>query len=451
VKRWLLAAPALLAAGCASVNPQPSFDATNRRVADQSGLTSVWARTPEQSRELEARLGALLAEPLTAESAAQVALLNNPALQARFEEIGIAQAELAGASAPSGPELEAAAVPPAGGLSEASLTIDVLDVVLIPARRRLGRLELEQVRLNVGDAMLGLAAETRIAFYALQAQLQLADRLALVLEIHRAAAELAERQHAAGNLGDLELENQRAAHQQARVELARARARAREGREILNRSMGLWGPATGWTLAERLPEIPEREASLERLESLALERRLDVAAARVGVDLVGRTLALRKGTRFLPVAVHAGVELDSERGAHRSVGPKLALQLPLFDLGRASIAKLEAQHRQSQRMLEAAAVNARSEVREARDRLVSARDQALFYRDVLLPQRVRILELTLRHYNMMLKGAYELLLARQHQAEAERGYVEAWRDYWMARTELERAVGGRLLAEGEGS
>jgi outer membrane protein TolC len=44
----------------------------------------------------------------------------------------------------------------------------------------------------------------------------------------------------------------------------------------------------------------------------------------------------------------------------------------------------------------------------------------------------------------MLKGPYDLLLAKQNQLAVERSFIEARRDYWMARAELERAVGGDL-------
>jgi cobalt-zinc-cadmium efflux system outer membrane protein len=37
-----------------------------------------------------------------------------------------------------------------------------------------------------------------------------------------------------------------------------------------------------------------------------------------------------------------------------------------------------------------------------------------------------------------------LLLAKEQQQIAERMSLEALRDYWLARTELERALGGRL-------
>ena len=47
----------------------------------------------------------------------------------------------------------------------------------------------------------------------------------------------------------------------------------------------------------------------------------------------------------------------------------------------------------------------------------------------------------------MQKSSYELLAAKEREQIAERGYVEALRDYWIARAELEKAVGGKLSHE----
>jgi cobalt-zinc-cadmium efflux system outer membrane protein len=51
-------------------------------------------------------------------------------------------------------------------------------------------------------------------------------------------------------------------------------------------------------------------------------------------------------------------------------------------------------------------------------------------------------------YNAMLAGVFQLLVAKRDEIDAGRGYIEALRDYWIARCDLERAVGGELaLAE----
>jgi cobalt-zinc-cadmium efflux system outer membrane protein len=125
-------------------------------------------------------------------------------------------------------------------------------------------------------------------------------------------------------------------------------------------------------------------------------------------------------------------------------GPTLDLELPIFNQGQAEIARLTAQYRQAQRELEALAVNVRSEVREARGQLIAARDLTSYIGKRLLPTQQEALNLTLQQYNYMLKGTYDLLVAKQNEVAAERSYIEAWRDYWIARAELERAVGGSL-------
>jgi cobalt-zinc-cadmium efflux system outer membrane protein len=46
----------------------------------------------------------------------------------------------------------------------------------------------------------------------------------------------------------------------------------------------------------------------------------------------------------------------------------------------------------------------------------------------------------------MLVGVYDLLRNRQEQINAARGYISALRDYWVARSDLERALAGPLPA-----
>lgn len=442
-----MTAPTVLLVGCASVNPQPSFEDVQRAVSERTGQRAEWTRSAPESRTIESAVSELLKQELTAERAVQVAILNNPSLQATFEEVGISQADYAHAGLVANPELFGFARFPshgAGTNTELSLVQDVLDLFLTPLRRKLAAAELEQTKLRVANEVLSLASDVKTAYFTLQARQQLVKRLRMVLELTQTAAEFAQRQREAGTIADLQLENQLALFRQSRVDVALAEAEVRTDRERLNRLLGVWGLNTAWRVADELPQIPENEIPLDGLESMAIARRHDIQAARSGVDLVGRALALKRKTRFFPVGIAVGVNTEKEVTSGRVTGPELHLQLPIFDTGKATIARLTAEHRRAQRQLEALAVNARSEVREARDRMLTARDLATYYADVLLPQRARILDLTLRYYNTMFRGAYDLLLAKQAEVEAEKARVEAWRDYWIARAQLERALGGAL-------
>jgi len=432
---------------CASVDATRSFGDVEKVVVQRTGQRPAWARRRDETELAERTLDDLLAGELTVDRATQIAIVNNPSLQATFEEIGISQADLAQARRIENPFFAVSArFAPSISSANTELTViqNVFDLFLQPLRKKVAQVHLEQTKLRVANEVLELAARVKEAYFTLQARQQLVERLRLAVDLTRTSADFARRQGEAGTLSELDLEIQQALYRESRVELAVTEAERRADREHLHRLLGLWGVRTEWRIADSLPDIPREEVSLEGLESLAIRQRQDLQAARFGVELVGRALAVRKKTRWLPVGVHLGIDTEKDIEGERVSGPTLALQLPLFDTGKASIARLEAEHRRAQRQLEAIAVNARSEVREARDRMLAARDLALYYEGILLPQRLRILELTMRHYNAMFTGAYELLLAKQAVVATERAAVESARHYWTSRAELEKALGGAL-------
>jgi cobalt-zinc-cadmium efflux system outer membrane protein len=105
---------------------------------------------------------------------------------------------------------------------------------------------------------------------------------------------------------------------------------------------------------------------------------------------------------------------------------------------------MEAEYRRSQDRVAALAVAIRSETREARERLTAMQQVVQHYTQVLLPLQQTILSETLKSYNGMLTGVYELLLTKQMQVQTTRQYVAANRDFWLAWADLERAAGGSL-------
>ncbi len=89
-------------------------------------------------------------------------------------------------------------------------------------------------------------------------------------------------------------------------------------------------------------------------------------------------------------------------------------------------------------------------MRQARNRLVAARTTIDYYAKTLVPLRERIVALSQEHYNAMLLGVYQLLQAKQNEINTYREYIEVVRDYFIARADLERAIGTRLAAASKG-
>lgn len=447
----LAAAGPLLLAGCASTDPQPAFDDVQRTVATRTtGHHMRWMRAEAERSQIERTVDSLLATNLTARSAVAIAILNNRSLQAEFEEIGISQAELSEASRLANPEFEGLWRVPNSGPgavnAEYGLVQNLFDLLTLPARKQMAARHLEGTKLRIAHQVLALVEEVQAAYYTVQATEQLIERLKIIAEVNEAAADVAQRQHAAGNINDLELQHQQASYAQSRLGLAQAQAQLRADRERLNRLLGLWGAQTAWETAGGLPPMPHHDPGLEDVEAFAIRQRLDLAAARQEVLNLRSALQLQKRIRWIPGA-SLGFNAERELDGAWLLGPSLSLEVPIFDQGQPELAKLAAEYRRAARQWEALAIQIRSEVREARDLLIAARDVAEYHQNVLLPQRMRILRETLLHYNAMQLGNIALLMAKEEEQDEEQATIEALRDYWIARARLEAAVGGGLNAD----
>jgi len=442
--------------GCASVPKEAGFSDVQKLIEQRIGRQVHWNQgTPEDVKVTEV-IQSMLKQELTLDAAVQIALLNNRSLQATYEGLGIAQADVVQAGLLRNPTFGASFRFPdktVGGHrstnTEFSVVQDFLDLLVLPLRKKVASAQFEQAKLRVGNAIMNLAAEVRSAYYALQADEQTLEMRRTVVQATEAAIDIATRQHDAGTLKTLDFANQQGFHDQAKLDMTRTDIQIVVDLERLNRLMGLWGADTTWKLPGRLPELSADEIPLEHLESLAVSRRLDLAAARQETLVVSHALSLTRKYRYFYVF---DVGVDTEHDVADNVnltGPNLTIELPIFDQRQAEIARLEAQLRQSQQRLSSLAIDIRSEIREIRDRLLAARNVVKYYHDVVLPLRKRIVDESQLYYNGMLIGVYELLFAKQNQINAGREYIEALRDYWIARSDLERAVGGRLTVTEE--
>jgi cobalt-zinc-cadmium efflux system outer membrane protein len=394
-----------------------------------------------------ARVHDLASHELTAEVAVHIALMNNQSLQATYEGLSVAQADLVQAGLLQNPVVGVGIAFPVAGSAQTGIGVsvsqDFLSVFLLAARKKVAGAELRATERRVGDAVLRMAHEVEVAFYDLVAAQQVAAMRRTILEAGDTALDLAERQRTAGNISDLDLANEQGLYEQVRTDLVRSDAEVVTSRETLTRLLGLWGADASYRVVEKLPELPDEELALDHLESLAVSRRLDLSAAHEEAQAVSHALAMAKNYRWLgATSIGAGVERAPE--GFTVAGPSVGVELPVFDQKHAVIARLDGQLRAALARETALAVNVRSEVRAAQSRVVATRAVVERYAKVVVPLRQRIVTLTLERYNAMLVGTYQLLQAKQSELTAYREFIEALRDYWTARADLGRATGGVL-------
>jgi cobalt-zinc-cadmium efflux system outer membrane protein len=204
--------------------------------------------------------------------------------------------------------------------------------------------------------------------------------------------------------------------------------------------MGLWGKDTEWQADHRLPEIPAEPMPVEGVERLAITRSLNLMQAKQRLLVRGQQLGLDRSTNWLP-ELDLGLHGERREGPW-ATGPEISFPLPLFDQGQGRIGRALAEVRRAQLDYYALAVEVRAAARASLDRLEGSRDRALYYRDILLPLHERIVNEAQLQYNAMQLGPAQLLRAREQQIETAIAYVDTLRDYWIARGDLARILGG---------
>jgi outer membrane protein TolC len=386
----------------------------------------------------------LLAQPLTADSATRLAILNNARVGAAYEELGIARGSVVDALRVPNPELSAAV-----RFSKEKPEIELMamlglgELLFMPSRADAANAELDATRTEVVALVVSLAFDVRAAFYEYQAALQALELTRTVLRATEASSEAALGMHEAGNVTDLDLATERAFTEEARVATRRADTEAAEARSHLAALLGI-SDRGGWSAAGRLADPPGQELPLDALENRAVQQSLDLMSTQQRAEAASERASAEKVERWVP-GFKAGVSARDE--GHWSVGPAVAVELPLFYQRQGKVDAALGEARRQKALGTASAVNIRNAAHAAATKLTAARENAVRYRDVLLPLRQRVLDETELHYNAMTLGVFQLLAAKRDQITTARTYVELLRDYWLARNEVERMSAGGAVRE----
>src|SRR5438067_5231477 len=96
-----------LVVGCATVPKDAGFGSVQKAVTDRTGHRIRWNRETAADQEAARAVQSLLQQELAVDDAVQITLLNNRTLQATYEELGVAQAELVEAGLLRNPTLTA--------------------------------------------------------------------------------------------------------------------------------------------------------------------------------------------------------------------------------------------------------------------------------------------------------------------------------------------------------
>lgn len=419
------------------------FDPVRAAVLQRTGVEPQWRDGWERPAKVQARVHELLGVPLTADSAALIAVLSSPRLQAVYAALAEAGGRVGTARALPNPQIDVDIVFPVGNGArrvELAAITDVSGLLGLLPRIEAGDAALRAVRRRATALTIDLIASAKMAFYeALAAERRLALRR-VVAETAAASAELARSLHEAGNIPDFELTREEVFEEESQVALQAAEAATAAAREELNAVLGLSGEETGWRIAGALPDAPAAAPKIDDLEVASVTVSLELDASRWEIRAASADIGVARLESVLP-GLGLGVAVHEEEDGW-SAGPALRFALPIFNQGQGRRAGAWARLHRAQQQYTAEAIELRAEARRVGLQLRAAHARALRLQQTILPLREKLLDEAIQQYNAMNLSPFELITLRREHIHAEELYIDALRDYWMASAEAEQLRAG---------
>lgn len=449
-KRLAILGPIVLAlSGCVAFTKDGGMAQVRSRVATDLGKDAIKISSPDEAARAKNRVRSLLAKPLTADSAVQIALLNNRGLQAEYNTLGISEAAYVAASLPPSPTFQVERLIAGGELDiERRVVANVLAMLTLPTRRDIGKTQFEAARYRAIDATFRLAADTRRAYYRTVAARQATGLLQKARLSAEAAGDLSRKLGETGAATKLDQARSASFYAEVSNRLAEARLQAGTEREALSRLLGLWGNEIDYKLPSGLPTTPGKLPPTTQIEAQAVRQRVDLIATRLDLDATARELGLMQATRYVSLLDLTGLanySRTTDEGVKKRDYPRgfeLEIQIPLFDLGETGVTRSRETYMQAVNRLVDKAVTVRSEARAAYLTYRGRHDIWRQYQSRLLPLRKTINEQAVLEYSGMLIDVFDLLTTTRESLDISVAAIGAQRDFLIAGVDFQTSLIG---------
>jgi outer membrane protein TolC len=436
----------LALSGCATFSPDGGMTVVANVAGETIQKDVVAIHSDEEAEWAHSAVQRLLRRPLTADAAVQISLLNNKGLQASYNELALAEADMVRESLPPNPTFSIFRI--AGGAAleaERQVVGNILALSTLPFRSEIARQRFQQAQLRAAQETLRLAADVRRTYFRAVAANELVGLLTDAKATAESTAQLASKLGQTGALNKLDQAREQVFYAETTADLATLRQDAASSRERLIRLLGLWDGDLGFRLPQKLPALPSRPLSLPRIEVDAVEHRIDLQIARIELDALAKSLNLTEATRFVTLLDVAGVDRktrDPNGTTFNERGFDVQFQIPIFDGGEVRVRQAAETYNQAFNRLTEKAVNVRSEARDAFRVYRSTYDIAGHYQREVLPLRKIISDEMQLRFGSMQVDVFALLTEARQRNAGLRAAIEAKREFWLAQSELKTAVNG---------
>lgn len=395
--------------------------------------------------DVEQTIEQLLSQPLTEDRVITIAFLNSPVIKAQFASLGISAADLRESGILHNPTFTYSSRTSneegVGRNQEIEIKQDVFDLLFWPFRKKIAGTQFKASQYEAAHQMTDFIKEVRLLYLEWLAAMHKQALAGDYFKAQEAALEIARRQKEAGNINTLKMAETQAVFQKAKIEWLKTKQETQILKERLRTMLGLKPDQFFMEETVQMPDLPQENIEVRKLEKKALDSRLDLLMKREEIKTLEQSQNLA-GLGYLP-EVEAGYNQERETSGHKLKGVVIEGEVPLFNRKQAGRMGGKAALETARHQLDAMEQEALLEVRLAYQNLTTSRQIVEAYKEAL-PVYQQMVKETLYHYNFMLTDVFHLLESKQAELETRKEYADALKGYWISRIELENAVGAKL-------
>lgn len=423
------------------------------QAADQKNLAEVKALVKEQAgyaapSDIQQEIEDFLARPLSEDAVVKITFVNSPLIKAELSSLGISEADMREAGILHNPTARFSSRTSneegAKRNNEVEIKQDVMDVLFWPLRKKAAGARFKSVQYEAAQKITTLVKDAKLYYLEWLASVHKQKLAEDHFKAQETALEIAGKQKEAGNINALAMDGFKVVSQKAKIEWLKTQEKTQELSERLRTVLGLRPDQFFMEEPLQMPDLPKENLVLAELEKQALDHRLDLFMKRYEIKALEQSVNLA-AAGILP-ELQVGYDQETETSGNKLKGITVEGQVPIFNRNQAGQMGIKASIETAKHELDAMEQQVLFEVRVAYQHLMTSRKIVETYKETM-PVYQQMVKETLYGYNFMLKDVFRLLESKQAELETQEEYVDALKEYWAARAELEYALGAKLPFE----
>jgi len=426
----------LLVAGC-TVHPPNGRSYVSEGIKERTDYELGQVTEPGEFNFPE---GISLEDGLSQDEAVAVALWNNAQFQADLAALGFARADLIEADMLANPVFSLL-FPIGPKALEMGLDVPIDFIWQRPHRLAAAKLDAQSLSENLIEHGLALIRDVQTTYadlWSAEERVQFAEQNA---RLWIQMAELAQAQLKAGDISELAASNAYVDSLRAADATKRFSKEAIILRHHLNALLGLISDNSAFDITPS-DITPRAEISIDELLETAFAARPDLRAAELAIEAAGERMGWEQSKIYNFIAI---IDAKDEGEGSLTVGPGLALEIPIFNQNDGRIARAEAELEQAARRYEAIRQDIILQVRQAHTRYISAHEQFELWSSDIIPSLQTKVEQTQKSYQAGEVSYILVLEAKRELVEANMHLTELATELLGDAAQLDYCIGKRMI------